>query len=488
MPEISFFTALQYNQSHKKSRCEFLLEKVDNYFYLGGKKAYVLQDGREGIVFSQANTSCLEKIAKITSYLTIIIPAILLITKGILRSQHHFKIIDPKEELEQGIHLTDDTVRKFIDLLPKIVNKKEDDELTWLSRSKTLVFQLPDSDLVFKMAQPYVSIFRGDKLLNPNQLIEERFANMVKAKEICLANQLGLLIIPQAKKFVISTVDGKEYTFIAEEKLAFQANESLQEESYYKFAPNLNETARQLAIFVVKTGFNDVTWRNIPLLDEGLEEDRHLALIDLEHMESRVNGFIGDPNGSRGLIKCLSEEQIEIAIAEALKSGAITKKEASEVKKARLEELEYDKQLRNYYAKRAIVTGKEPIEVDLDSLDLNLDDEIGEVKIPIWLDEDAFKWQTKRVTLRDVAEEIITEINRLIENSPGHASNKGKRCVLLETSKGALHPFCRLGSKKEVSYEENEKNLWLYRVIQALVDKGYLFKLEVNGQGYYVQA
>lgn len=40
-------------------------------------------------------------------------------------------------------------------------------------------------------------------------------------------------------------------------------------------------------------------------------------------MNSAKNGFLGDPNGSCGLIDCLSEHQTDIIIKEAQKQGIV---------------------------------------------------------------------------------------------------------------------------------------------------------------------
>lgn len=98
MNKISFFTAVCYEykpQSIKK----FLLEKVDGYFYLGGKKAQVIisedldqnQKARK-VVFVDNKVSMLSTALKIASYCTIIVPLIMLVAKAILRSNYNFAI------------------------------------------------------------------------------------------------------------------------------------------------------------------------------------------------------------------------------------------------------------------------------------------------------------------------------------------------------------------------------------------------------------
>ena len=500
MSNAGFFTAIKYGHQDK-SFSQTILEHVDNYFYLGGKKAVVIQgkrkDGIENVILTDAKASLLERIGKVALYLTIIIPVGMLIAKAVLRSTHTFCIIPPppkidyRKELEKGIHIPESTIQKIQRLMPKICVGKKDDEIEWLSKGNNYVFRLKDnSSHVFKITRENCS--RGEI-----GTTDSRFENMVKAKEVCMTNELGLLVIPHAKKFQIEA-EGRQYTFIAEEGLDLNHNESAQEENFHQYSKELNATARQLAVFIAKTGFNDVTWRNIPILNEaqGYKGPRRVGLIDLEHMEDKVNGFIGDGNGSRGLIRCVSAKQIDGVIAEAKKHGvALSDKLVQQLKNLRLSELESDEKLRELYRNRGIVTGKEPIPIDVDSLglDLNLDEGV-QVRLPIEFNEEGggTKWKMQALTLRKVTEDLIAEINRLIQEKPDQASLKGKRHVVINTNIYPFMQYDKLGLPKGVLFsrsEEEDKLLWPRRIIQALADKGHIFKLDnVNGHGYFVQA
>lgn len=499
MLNLNFFTAVTY-QTPPKSIAAYLLQKVDDYFYLGGKKAYVIQGrtktGQEKVILSEATSSLLAKVAKVLSFFTLVIPMILLMAKAALRSQHSFKLIDPKKKLEKGMNVSEDTIAKIKRLMPKIFGVQQDKEIEWLSTGNNLVFKLADrTNCVFKIAKP--NHFHGrDKLpTGGNESTNARYENMVKAKEVCVMSGLNLLVVPHAKKFIVQA-DGYDFTFIAEECLNFDSNESAHEELYHKYSKDLNETARQLAIFVAKTGFNDVAWRNIPIITEaaGFQGPRRVALIDIEHMKSSFEGFMGSVgwggNGSRGLIGCVSEEQIDAVIGEARKQGVITEKQAKEAKAQRLKELEENRGLRSFYAHKGIVTGKEPIQVDLNSLGLDLTEK-GEISVMVGVENDQIKWGKKTVTLRKVAEDIVAEINKLIQQGKDQASIKGKRYFVLDTNNKPVQSYNYLGlsSVKMCISEEEEKQLWLRRVIQALIDKGHLFKLDkVNGHGYFIQA
>lgn len=492
---LDFFTAVSY-QNTSNSLQSLLIDKVDDYFYLGGKKAYVIQGhtkkGQEKAVLSDAKSSTLAKVAKVVSYFTLVVPLFMLVIKAVLRSKHSFKVIDPKQKLEKGLNIPEDTAAKIQALLPNILNQNVDAEIEWLSNGNNYVFKLKQNpNLVFKIARP--TRFGFNKLPSGGEeRTHSRFENMIKAKEVCIANQLGLLTIPRAKKMRVNA-GGIEYALIVEESLDFVSHHSAQEELYHKYSAEINESVRELATFIAKTGFNDVTWRNIPLLKDAKDSKgaKRIALIDLEHMNSAVNGFLGDWNGSNGLIGCVSDQQIDVVIEEARKHGVdITDNDAQNAKDNRLKELAEEEKLRTFYEKCGIVNGKEALHVDIDSLGLDLT-ETKEIRQHVGCDDQGkFKYVKRTLTLRKVAEDVISEINRLIQNKSDQASKKGKRYILLNTNEDPLMTYNYLGVNSGILIcKEEENKLWLRRIITALVDKGYLFKLDkVNGHGYFIQA
>lgn len=530
MSEIKFFTPVYYGVNAKSFE-EKAIENIDNYFNICGKKAVVIpgrtEDGKEKVILrtSKFSTKTLFKIIGIAlSIFTVIIPLVLLISKAILRSSHNYvqeethkkKAVeisdnhtpgvegDPvkeqekethqvkdvkkdlekaKDELEKGFQIPLETIIKIQALMPKILAEEDNHEIKWLARGNNLVFKLEnDPKIVFKLA----------KSNKEKGKIEERFENMIKAKEVCLANDLGLLVIPHAKKLEIGG-----NTIIAEESLDFNAEESVQEEFYHIYSKDLNETVRQLAIFIAKTGFNDVTPRNIPILNEKVDfrGSRRIALIDLEYMRSSINGFIGDANGSCGLLHCVSEEQIDIVMDEASKNGLVI---SDDNKQRRLQEIESDKGLKQYHINKGIVTGKEPINVDVNSLGLDGLEQQEEYK----------KGQT--ITLRNLTEKMINGINAAILESREEATLKRKRyvsvnisrymelgkpdnvvCLSKEDAEKLLQTNRQLGFPDpiNISAEEEKKLLWFHRITNALIEKGHIFKLaKVDPHVIWIQA
>jgi len=326
MQNISFFTPVKYSdcpQSYEQS----LVEGADDYFFIGGSKAHVTGTSAdlraEKAVLSEEKSSFILTALKILSYCTIIIPLVMLTIKSILRSCHNYEKIDAQQELEKGVVVTEASKNKIADILPEILQARDHKDIIWLSRGNNLVFQLAgDGNHVYKIARPCHFHRNYAPPTGGSEQTKARYANMVKAKEVSLANKLSHLVIPQSSLLTFNFND-YEYSFIVEEKIEIDGDEKDQKNKHIQHESELTETVRELAIFVAKTGFNDVTWRNIPIIKEkeGFNGSRRVALIDLEHMQSPTNGFIGDANSSCGLIGCVSYSHFDMVVEEMKKQG-----------------------------------------------------------------------------------------------------------------------------------------------------------------------
>lgn len=108
MSKVNFFISINYG-TLAKSAPQFLLEKVDHYFYMGGRKAQVIlgyaEKNNEGAILVDANISLLEKALKIASYCTVVIPTLMFVAKIVLRTAHRFHLIDNQLFKNYPIHL-----------------------------------------------------------------------------------------------------------------------------------------------------------------------------------------------------------------------------------------------------------------------------------------------------------------------------------------------------------------------------------------------
>ena len=489
---VHFFTAVTFGDQ-PKSCSQSLLETVDNYFYLGGKKACVIpghtQSGSEGtILVSKETPSFAITALKVITYLTVALPVIMLILKAVLRSIHTFHIIHTEQKLEEGIDISQATIAKIHALMPEILERQIDRRIKWHNKKGNLIFSLIDAPhLIFKIPFPGAGKLQAARFINSQQGSDKRFANMVKALEVCLVHQLDLLIIPRAKKF---DVDGM--TLIAEERLDIQQNESVQEE-LYQILPDLNETTKQLATFIAKTGFSDVEWRNIPTINGS----RRVALIDLQKMDGAETGiFGGGLLKHRGLIQCLSsEEQIDIALDEANHHGIVHPSVTpAQAKARRMEQVKTDQQLHQFHQRKKILeNARKPIPVaNLNTLRLDLNEQ-RYLTAPELVDN-SFEESTEGqfITLKQAAIDVIHQINTAISEAPEADSPKAKRNIILNTNQGRLNFYLRTGlagqEMPDYPSDEQRRQTWLARIINALVATGDLFQYGVNGQGYRIQA
>jgi len=487
MSDLNFFTPISYTSPYLTETSKFLecklLEKIDDYFSFFSfkdKKAYVIKTkatgGEEQVIYYDVKYSTIEKILKVASYFILPFSLLMLAAKYVLRSRHKFKVINPKEELEKGFDVSQETINKITDLLPKMFGGTKIPEIDVITSLFPVgvklpkVFKLKDNPrLIFKLGFSQ-DIKIDDKIINSKEIMDQRFKNMIKAKEICLVNDLDLLIIPKAKKINLS-IGEIDFSIVIEESLDFIKDEDSQAFYYQKYANELDELVRQIATFISKSGFNDVTPQNIPLMnvDEKFKGPRELALIDLEHMNNPINGFIGDleeiENNSCGLLLCISDNQFNLAIELAKKNGVhLSDEQIQTVKNKRLEELNKKKQLEEFYKKNKIETGKEPLKSNV----------IESTEI-IGINGNLFK-----LTLKEAANMLIEIINDAIDNQPHFEKISVTRNIFI--------PFDEL--KDEISLDsEVVKNHWAKPILDALVEKGSLYELKgITANGYWIQA
>lgn len=94
MTNIKFFTPVKYG-NHAISFREKLLENTDFYFYLGSRSVAEIipgnvQKGSQAVILRDEPSNCWKTALKVASYFTIILPALMLLTKMVLRTKYHF--------------------------------------------------------------------------------------------------------------------------------------------------------------------------------------------------------------------------------------------------------------------------------------------------------------------------------------------------------------------------------------------------------------
>jgi hypothetical protein len=113
MTSLSFFTAVRYGEEHQKNIKQYVQEGIEGYFYLSGKSAYIIPnkvlDGSQEVEIRHKNRSKFKQVVigalKVVSYITLVIPLIMIISKAIFRGTHKFHTISINSELPSHDHL-----------------------------------------------------------------------------------------------------------------------------------------------------------------------------------------------------------------------------------------------------------------------------------------------------------------------------------------------------------------------------------------------
>ena len=492
MGKLGFFTAVSFGDQ-AISGTKWLLENVDSYFHLGGKKAYVIQGGNqqgsEGVTLKEDGSRCLVTAIKVISYATVIFPLIMIIAKIVLRSIHTFYVIsvrecspydqpvnpfslfnpldakpcliEAKQKLEEGIEIPEKITKQIEQLLPKILNREEDEEIIWHAQENNLVFRLKKFPrLIFKMGVPgKLTVIKG-RGLSAEQLIQLRFDNMAKAVDVCRENHLDLLVVPHAKM-----CKAERHTLIAEEYLEVNEKEGAQN-------PCQLPVLEQLVDFIAETGFSDVEWRNMLLTKDG-----KVVFVDLEEMEGAEIGIYGGGNGRRGLVGCLhSEEQIDAVLAAAEKRRIFSRNKTPEqVKARRMEEIQFERPLQDYYQRNGILENPRKL-IEIEDLSiLGLD-----------LQQESISVVGGKITLQKVVLDVIGAINNAIKDAPANQVINEMRRVVLNLQDAQWWTYYIIGKPRRAPSriddltEQEEKQRWLRKVVDALVEKGYLFQFLDN--------
>lgn len=366
-----------------------------------------------------------------------------------------------EKELQQGLSVPEDALIKIEIYIKTLLQKKEKYGFHFHpSQEARWVFELDDvaPGLIFKM-----DYFDS---------IKDRYQNMLYAQTIVRTHQLGLLVIPKATVLTVD-VEDKKYEIIAQEKMPINPYESAQEHYCLDHADSLNEAIRQLATFICTTGYSNVRWLNNPILNNNLDEkgNRKIALIDLEEMQDPKIGLFGQ-DGRRGLIQCVNEEQGKMIEVIAKENGLCTSSFENAYSR-RIEELEEERKLREYYAEKGIIEGSEPIQVDETVLSFSTDP----------------KTEKK---LKDLALYLIQEINTDILQNPSEESIKERRSIYININDELLsmkNDLIDPEQKHFITEKEYHEATFLGCVVKKLQDLGAIYKLHGrNGFGYYVQA
>lgn len=374
-----------------------------------------------------------------------------------------------EQELQQGISISAETIAKIETNMQSILLRMETASIKlYKGQWKHRVFSIDTAPgLIFKMND-----HSGSTSPFYDNSIQGRYRSMVRAQTVVRTHNLGLLVIPRAKLITVE-FQGKKYDIIAEQKLDISHEASKQEQYYEEYAGSLSSAIRQFAIFICITGHSDIEWRNNPVLNNSLDNsgNRKIALIDLEITEKPERGLFGGIG--KGLVSCVTEEQGKMieAVAKQYRVNTASFAEASVLRKKELEDV---RKLKEYYTKKRITLGNEPVQIDQKALDFS-------------------EYPEKSQELKSLALKVLATINEQIDNNGDQHSVKGRRYIYINTNKEPFHmtvmPIDRRRSELLKSDEERQDASYIGCVVKKLVESGAVYRLvNRNGHGYDIQA
>ena len=219
--------------------------------------------------------------------------------------------------------------------------------------------------------------------------IEKRLRCTLNAKKLIQQEGYDLLHVPEQKMIQVKVKEELVPVLIEESLDLLQGTyhqAGLFQRCYNDpdLKPFIRECTRQLILFIIKTGFSDVKYDNIPLLTNG----KGIGLIDLDKTERPVCGLIrGGAEGADGILQYLSVEEIE-------HFEPLLRKELSqelfddlnlETLKKRIKQRESEEPaFKNYLKGRNVSTTREPVDLTgwnpyVDERKISLENRINEI-------------------------------------------------------------------------------------------------------------
>lgn len=471
---MSFFTPIIHlkPQSWEHS----LMNHAEEYFYLNdetrGQKAYVIDGTDDQIISLMTDPSSFVITAlKIVSYFSIILPAILLCVKLVLRFRHNFQELNV-EEL-QRIEVNAEHIRALREILPNIERGIRDPRIEWISEDAVPFrsFKLREFPNVIFKSNPFQSY----------QSPRARLDFLTDAKKVCLVHGLDLIEIPRCQELVVES-EGTHHSFLVEERLPFQPTESAQEELYRTQVHRFHNTAKQLCTLFLYLNCQSVNWKTIPILENSAGTDCRVGFFanPFEYRQGNTGRSQNteEVRNERGLVRCLfSEEQIDEVI------GRLEDGSSQSIRESRLREIQEHQQLLGFYQRNGILENpSQAIQLDIDTLPLNMNEE-GVIREPR---REHRNWvlSSRTITMREAVQKVLDKLNAHIRRSSVNEAPKGRRLFQFKKSMN-FGLFCIEGANRD----------WIGRILNALKESGRIFSFSPlhrhnnsNNNGYIIQA
>lgn len=294
MSGISFFTPISFKEIPNPSIFKICLEKVDDYFYFGGKKAFLCIQGDSLKMKKPSPISIEEKRIKLITFCTILIPAAILIAKIVLRSiffltnssiyleKNRLKSKNEKNELNS--HLSSNhqekqqTEVKPVTSLPNPQNETKSDysdseRRPYLFNRSPYGFSfdefLKNKPMSEEVTNEMISTpsSQSQKIEDPAQVRNYEKVNIPPMKKCGM--ELSDKIIASLKRVVKKLEEGTE------DELSFKFNYESSEYTIFQL-PGAREY-----VFKIPAGHSDGEWKAI--------EDRYETIVEIKEASNQLS-------------------------------------------------------------------------------------------------------------------------------------------------------------------------------------------------------
>ncbi|MBF5051253.1 hypothetical protein CLAVI_000894 [Candidatus Clavichlamydia salmonicola] len=540
----SFFLPLYFTPESRSSLREQWTSKIDDYFHLCGPslKASSLNNPNDpwaytGSIVSQQEAPLYSKTAtnllmilKIISYMTIIIPLTMLLAKYLLRYPYHLTLLLSERASSAPITQTEwlsstDLIyiqSQLSTILPVALEKKAHPSISYyhISADKNSVFEIADfPNLIFKTS-------------NNASCINIRFEKMQLLEKLVKTNNYNKLLIPRSHILTISLPNKKFHPCIIEQKI-YNLDKHKKNKLGWPTMPgsygwvehdkNLRPAIIQAAQVIQKTGLSDIFYRNLPAIID--KNTWKICLLDTDVFKSSPD--MVSYNLSQLIKCCWSKESIDavIAASDLQKIPEEYREHFSEyldnTKKDRLHDLVKLQADKEPYAQMQLNLGNinnphKPIKVDIKQLGLDLT-------------QTTLNPSNERVSIISYLNQIIATLNQSLEDNHHkllHTYHNHRKIIfdthIYDHVKRAYTPrvntlwylslknapplinllglnqdekndfqgwlFLAEQQNSNSSYGyikalEYQKKTWLYQIITALQEKGFIFSSDYSVDG-----
>lgn len=376
-----------------------------------------------------------------------------------------YKDIEKYKQNSDFIKLDSDQMLHLMRNLGLLRDEIEPCETTYY-RSDFQVFTLACvPNLIFKIFSP------AQIEKNKDKKFRTRCKNQIFGREVVKYYGFDKLIVP---KFGFVRFDNLDVIY--EEMADIIPSQYVQEEYYIKYASRMHKVIEQLTKFCCLTGLDDIVWRNCPLDNTSLvnsnvpnvsnipnESDVRIVLVDLGEMKRYCNSIFGGGNGRLGLIKCVDSSLFDI-IKNTFNDMVIDPEyyESSFQSKieSRLNELEFDRNLEDYFRSKNVTEENRYQHITLDSDKLKFDE----------YDENDQK------VLKDLCKDLVTSINNYFDHLKNgtleYAVHKHKNNPHFEQSKNRNPISLNTQLKREREIDVDDE-LECYKYLRQCKDHEY---------------